>query len=260
MCMSSQSYFKSVMYALVTGGTRGIGRAITEALLKEGYNVAVLYHGSEDKAKELKEKGVLTVRCDVGDRNQVKKAKEEISNHFPRLDVLVNNAGIWYLMPFEQFDEEKYERMLRVNLNGTIYVTYEFLSLLKKSSAASIINIASNAGIGTAAEGTTFYAITKAGIIILTRRLAFELGKYGIRVNAVAPGWIETDMTLGNKSDEEKEKLRELFRNKTVLHTTGKPEDIANIVVFLASEKARYITGQVIVADGGRIDNLTHSV
>jgi len=248
------------MYALVTGGTRGIGRAITEALMKEGYKVIVLYRGSEDKAKELREKGVITIKCDVGDRNQVRKAREEVEKISPQLDVLVNNAGLWYLMPFENFDEEKYETMLKVNLNGVIYVTHEFLPLLKKSKSPSIVNIASNAGIGTAAEGTTFYAITKAGVIILTRRLAFELGKYGIRVNAVAPGWIETDMTLGGKSEEEKEKLRENFRNKTMLHTTGKPEDVANIVVFLANDKSRYITGQVIVADGGRIDNLTHSV
>ena len=248
------------MYALVTGGTRGIGRAITEAFLKEGYKVIVLYRGSEDKAKELREKGVVTIKCDVGDRNQVRKAREEVEKITPQLDVLVNNAGIWYLMPFENFDEEKYQEMLRVNLNGVIYVTYEFLPLLKRSKSASIINIASNAGIGTAFEGTTFYAITKAGVIILTRRLAFELGKYGIRVNAVAPGWIETDMTVGGKSEEEKEKIKENIRNRTMLHTTGKPEDIANIVVFLASDKARYITGQVIVVDGGRIDNLTHSV
>ena len=248
------------MYSLVTGGTRGIGRAITEAFLKEGYKVIVLYRGSEERAKELREKGVITIKCDVGDRNQVRKAREEVEKITSQLDVLVNNAGIWYLMPFENFDEEKYEAMLRVNLNGVIYVTHEFLPLLKRSKSPSIINLASNAGIGTAAEGTTFYAITKAGVIILTRRLAFELGKYGIRVNAVAPGWIETDMTLGGKSEEEKEKLRESFRNRTMLHTTGKPEDIANIVVFLSSDKARYITGQVIVADGGRIDNLTHSI
>jgi 3-oxoacyl-[acyl-carrier protein] reductase len=163
-------------------------------------------------------------------------------------------------MPFEKFDEEKYEKMLRVNLNGVIYMTYELLPLLKNAGNASIVNIASNAGIGTAAEGTTFYAVTKAGVIILTRRLAFELGKYGIRVNAVAAGWIETHMTIGGKSEEEVEKLREYLRNKTVLHTTGKPEDVAHVVSFLVSENARYITGQVIVVDGGRIDNLTHSV
>lgn len=171
----------------------------------------------------------------------------------------MNDAGLWYLKPFEKFDEVKYEKRSTVNLDGVIYTTYESLPLLKNAGNASIVNIASNAGIGTAAEGTTFYAVTKAGVIILTRRLAFELGKYGIRVNAIAPGWIETDMMIGGKS-EEVEKLRQYFRNKTVLHTTGRPEDVAHVVSFLVSENARYITGQVIVVDGGRIDNLTHSV
>ncbi|BCU70902.1 SDR family oxidoreductase [Stygiolobus caldivivus] len=247
-------------YAIVTGGSRGIGRAIAETLNEEGYKTIILYNSSQEKAKELEEKGIITIKCDVSNRDSVKGAKKEVEKITDKIHVLVNNAGLWYLMPFERFDEDKYEKMLKVNLNGLIYVTYEFLPLLKNAGGSSIINIASNAGIGTAAEGTTFYAITKAGVIILTRRLAFELGKYGIRVNAVAPGWIETDMTIGGKSQEEIEKLRENFRNKTVLHTTGKPEDIAYIVSFLASEKARYITGQVIVADGGRIDNLTHSV
>jgi len=246
--------------ALVTGGTRGIGRAITEGFLNEGAKVIALYNSSEKEAKELEGKGVKTIKCDVGNRNDVRKAKDIVEREFRKIDILVNNAGIMLLMPFEEFDEEKYEKMLRVNLNGTIYVTYEFLPLLKRSKNGVIVNIASNAGIGTAAEGTTFYAITKAGVIILTKRLAFELGKYGIRVNAVAPGWTETDMTLGGKTESEAEKLREIFRNKTVLKTTGKPIDIANIVLFLASEESRYITGQVIVADGGRIDNLTHSV
>ncbi|WP_338603762.1 SDR family oxidoreductase [Sulfolobus tengchongensis] len=245
---------------VITGGTRGIGRAITEGFLREGATPVVLYASAENEAKKLKEKGAYIIKCDVGNREEVRKAKEIVDKEFGKVDIIVNNAGIMVLMPFEEFDEQKYERMLRINLNGTIYVTYEFLPLLKRVKDGVIVNIASNAGIGTAAEGTTFYAISKAGIIILTRRLAFELGKYGIRVNAVAPGWIETDMTLGGKDQEEAERLREIFRNKTVLRTTGKPEDIANVVLFLASEEARYITGQVIVADGGRIDNLTHSV
>ncbi|TRM77961.1 short chain dehydrogenase [Sulfolobus sp. A20-N-F8] len=245
---------------LVTGGTRGIGRAITEGFLEEGAKVIVLYNSAEKEALELKNKGVYTVKCDVGNRADVIRAKEMVEKEFTRIDILVNNAGIMLLMPFEEFDQTNYERMLNVNLNGTIYVTYEFLPLLKRGKSPSIVNMASNAGIGTSANGTTFYAITKAGVIILTKRLAFELGRYGIRVNAVAPDWTETDMTLGNKSEEEAEKLREIFRSKTVLGITAKPRDIANVVLFLASEEARYITGQVIVADGGRIDNLTHSL
>ncbi|ACP36992.1 SDR family oxidoreductase [Saccharolobus islandicus] len=259
MVVSYNMRFKDKVI-LITGGTRGIGRAITEAFLREEGLPIVLYNSAENEAKKLREKGVFTIKCDVGNRDEVKKSKEVVEKEFGRVDVIVNNAGIMVLMPFEEFDDEKYNKMIKINLNGAIYTTYEFLPLLKLSKNGAIVNIASNAGIGTAAEGTTFYAITKAGIIILTRRLAFELGKYGIRVNAVAPGWVETDMTLSGKNQEDAEKLRELFRNKTVLKTTGKPEDIANIVLFLSSDEARYITGQVIVADGGRIDNLTHSL
>lgn len=245
---------------LVTGGTRGIGRAIAEDFKREGGRVAIFFNSSFEKAKELESSGFLVFKCDVSKREEVKKAKQIIEKEFNRLDVLVNNSGIMHLMNFEDFDEEKYEEMLRVNLNGTIYTTLEFLPLLKKSRNAAIINIASNAGIGTALEGTTFYAITKAGVIILTKRLAFELGKYGIRVNSVAPGWVETDLTLKGRKQEEIEELRKRFRERTSLRRTGSPEEISKIVLFLASEESSYITGQVIVADGGRVDNLTHSL
>jgi Dehydrogenases with different specificities (related to short-chain alcohol dehydrogenases) len=173
--------------------------------------------------------------------------------------VLVNNAGIMHLMPFEEYNEELFNRMIDVNVKGIIYTTLEFLPQLKRTKGV-IINIASNAGIGTAFEGTTYYAITKASVIILTKRMAFELGKYGIRVNAIAPGWVETDMTTANRSPEEVEKVKALVRSRTMLNMTGVPEDIANVTLFLASEDARYITGQTIVADGGRIDYLTHGV
>ncbi|HLI46807.1 MAG TPA: SDR family oxidoreductase [Geobacterales bacterium] len=245
---------------LVTGGTRGIGRSIAEKFYAKGANVTIIYNSSEAEAKRLKEKGIAVIKCDISNREEVKKCREEFERRFNRLDILVNNAGIMYLFPFENFDEEKYKRMIEVNLNGTIYVTLEFLNLLKRSISPCIINLASNAGIGTALEGTTYYAITKAGIIILTKRLAFELGKYGIRVNAVAPGWVETDLTTMGRSIDEVERIKEMLRNRTSLKTTGKPDDIAGLVLFLASGEARYITGQIIVADGGRIDNLTHSV
>jgi len=244
---------------VVTGGTKGIGRAISEKFKSLGANVVILYNSSDNIARELEEKGFFTIKCDVSKRLQVKKAAEIVTEKYGKVDALVNNAGIWYLFSFEEFDEEKYERMMKINLDGTIYTTYEFLPLIKKSKG-NIVNIASNAGLGTSAIGNTFYSITKAGIIILTRRLAYELGKYGIRVNAVAPGWIETDMTIGGKSEEEIDKLRQWFRDRTMLHMTGKPEYIANIVSFLVSDDANYITGQIIVADGGRIDYLTHGI
>ncbi|MFP3163716.1 MAG: SDR family oxidoreductase [Acidianus hospitalis] len=244
---------------VITGGTRGIGRAIAEKFFSAGNKVIVLYNSSDQEAEKMKERGFYVLKCDVSKKDQVIDTAKKVSEITKTVDILVNNAGIWYLIPFEEFDDEKYRRMLEINLNGAIYVTHAFLPLMKEKGGA-IINIASNAGIGTTALGTTFYSITKAGIIILTRRLAYELGKYNIRVNAVAPGWVETDMTIGGKSEEEIEKLRQWFRERTMLHTTGKPEDIANIVYFLASDEARYITGQVIVADGGRIDYLTHGI
>ena len=242
---------------VITGGTRGIGRAIAEKFFSTGNKVIVLYNSSDQEAEKMKERGFYVLKCDVSNREQVLDAAKKVSEITKNVDVLVNNAGIWYLMSFEEFDDEKYRRMLEINLYGTIYVTHAFLPLMKEKGGV-IINMASNAGLGTSAWGNTFYSITKAGIIILTRRLAYELGKYNIRVNALAPGWVETDMTIGGKTEEEIEKLRQWFRERTMLHTTGKPEDIANIVYFLASEEARYITGQVIVADGGRIDYLTH--
>ncbi|NON62950.1 SDR family oxidoreductase [Acidianus sp. RZ1] len=244
---------------VVTGGTRGIGRSIAEKFHSLGDTVYVLFSTSEKEAKALNDRGILTIKCDVSSRSQLEEASSKIKEREGKVDVLVNNAGLWYLMPFEEFNEEKYRKMLEVNLNGVIYSTLSFLPLMK-NRGGTIINIASNAGIGTAANGTTFYSVTKAGVIMLTKRLAFELGKYNIRVNAVAPGWIETDMTIGGKSEEEIQKLREYFQQRTVLHTTGKPEDIANFVVFLAGEESRYMTGQVLVPDGGRIDNLTHSI
>jgi len=203
--------------------------------------------------------GVLAIRCDVSRRDEVRKAVEFVRDRLGDANVLVNNAGIMHLMPFEEYNEELFNRMIDVNVKGIIYTTLEFLPQLKRTKGV-IINIASNAGIGTAFEGTTYYAITKAAVIILTKRMAFELGKYGIRVNAIAPGWVETDMTTANRSPEEVEKVKALVRSRTMLNMTGVPEDIANVALFLASEDARYITGQTLVVDGGRIDYLTHSV
>lgn len=244
---------------LVTGGTRGIGRAIAEAFAKEGAKVAITYVSSDDKARELERMGILTIKCDVSKRDEVKRAIELINNKLGDLNVIVNNAGIMHLMPFENYDEEKFDAMWRVNVKGIIYTTLEALLQLKRTKGV-VINIASNAGIGTALEGTTYYAITKSAVIILTRRLAFELGKYGIRVNAVAPGWVETDMTTAGRSPDDIEKTKALIRSRTMLNTTGVPSDIASVVLFLASDEARYITGQILVVDGGRIDYLTHGI
>ncbi|BCU66651.1 3-ketoacyl-ACP reductase [Sulfolobales archaeon HS-7] len=244
---------------LVTGSSRGIGRQIAIDLVKRGYIVYGTYNSSKENAQELTQTGIHMEKADVSKREDLARVREKIEGEGITVSGLVNNAGIMKLMNFENYDETAFMEMLKINLMGTIYSTLEFLPHLKRTRG-SIVNIASNAGIGTAAEGTTFYAITKSSVIILTKRLAFELGKYGIRVNAVAPGWIETDMTVTGKSQEEVERIKASFRSKTSLGITGKPSDISPLVVFLLSEDSRYMTGQTIVIDGGRIDNLTHGV
>ena len=175
------------------------------------------------------------------------------------IDILVNNAGMWHLLSWDEFDDAKVNQMVSVNLMGPIYTARECLNDLKKKHGI-IINIASNAGIGTAAKNTSFYSITKAGVIMLTKRLAFDFMDYGIRVNAIAPGWIETDMTVKGKTERERKDIEESFISRTTLKMYGKPEYIAEAALFLATEKSRYMNGQVMVIDGGRIDNLTHSV
>ena len=244
---------------MVTGGTRGIGRAIAEAFKREGAKVAVTYVSRDDKAKELETMEILPIKCDVSKRDEVRKAAEIVSKELGDVSILVNNAGVEYDMPFEEYNEELFNKMLDVNVKGTIYSTLEFLPQLKKTRG-SIINISSISALGTALKGTTFYAITKAAVIVLTRRLAFELAQYGIRVNAVAPGWIETDLTLSGRPADVVEKTKSYIRSKTMVGATGRPEDVANAVLFLASDEARYITGQILVVDGGRIDYLTHGI
>ena len=245
--------------AVVSGGTRGIGRAIVESFLEEGAKVAALYTKSVAEAEKIRSIGALPIRCDVAKRDGVRKAAETVRAELGDASILVNNAGILYPMSTESYDERLFDEMLSVNLKGVINATLEFLPQLKRTKGA-IINIASNAGIGTALGGTTYYAVTKAGVIVLTKRMAFELGKYGVRVNAVAPGWVETDLTTANKSPDEVARIKEFIKSRTMLGMSGLPIHIVPAVLFLASRKAEYITGQVIVADGGRIDYLTHSV
>ncbi len=246
---------------LVTGASRGLGRAIALEFSKYGAKVAANYYSSLGKARELKNAGNIEIfKADVSRRDEVRKMVAEVEETLGKIDILVNNAGIWYLRRFEEFDEEEFNRMWGINFMGMMYTTLEVLPHMKEKRRGSIINIASNAGIGTAAQGTTFYAITKAAAIILTKRLALELGPLGIRVNAIAPGWIETDLTIGGKTPDEVSRLEDALKSKTVLGLVGRPDDVAKLAVYLGSDDSRYMTGQVIVIDGGRVDNLTHGI
>ncbi|MEM0056953.1 MAG: glucose 1-dehydrogenase [Candidatus Geothermarchaeota archaeon] len=244
---------------LVTGGVRGIGRAIAEDFKRCGANVVVTYVKSDAIAKELSEKGIIAYKCDVGDREQVKNLAKFVTSKIGDVDILVNNAGVLHRMDFEEYDEALFNEMINVNLKGVIYTILELLPSLKKKKGV-IVNVASIAGIGVATERTTYYAVTKAAVICLTKRLAYDLSKYGIRVNAVAPGFIETDLTLGGKTPEEAEHIKTSFANKSLLKTTGKPEDVSKLVLFLASDYAKFITGHTYVIDGGRMDYLPHGI
>lgn len=248
---------------LVTGASRGLGRATALEFHRYGALVAANYNRSKEAAESLKREagdGLEIFQADVSDRAQVKAMVKEIERTLGPVDVLVNNAGVWSLFPFEEFDEAKFEVMWKTNFMASVYTSLEVVPAMKRKGGGAIVNIASNAALGTAAQGTTFYAITKAALVTLTRRLAFELGGYSIRVNAIAPGWTETDMTIGGRAPAEVKQMEESFKARTALHMIGQPEHVAKLAVYLASRDSAFMTGQVIVMDGGRIDYLMHSM
>ncbi|MEM3793990.1 MAG: glucose 1-dehydrogenase [Candidatus Bathyarchaeia archaeon] len=252
--------------AIVTGSSRGIGRAIALEFAKEGARVCVNYVASEDKARavlnEIRAYGseAIIVKADISKPDDARKLIEAAVNAFGTIDILVNNAAIMYYGSIMDMKDEEFDRMIDVNVKGTIYCCREAVKYMVMKRYGKIINIASTAAIGTASQGTTLYALTKAAIIALTKRLAFEFGEYGINVNAIAPSFVPTDMFVQGKSEEELREILEKRKATISLRRIASPEDIAKVAVFLASDESSYITGQVIVVDGGRIDYLTHSL
>ncbi len=246
---------------LITGSSRGIGRAIAQKFASEGARIAINYTKNKQAADDLKQelKGSEIFKADVSIHDDVKKMVSDIHERMGKIDILVNNAGIFDLFSWNEFDDERLKRTFDINLMGQIYTAKECMEDLKERHGI-IINMASNAGVGTSANNTTFYSISKAGVAMLTKRLAFDLMDFNVRVNAIAPGWIESDMTIGNKTQNEIFQLQKLFKSRTELGMTGKPEYIADAALFLATDDSRYMNGQIIVIDGGRIDNLTHSI
>ncbi|TMN23545.1 3-oxoacyl-[acyl-carrier-protein] reductase [Lentibacillus cibarius] len=239
--------------ALVTGASRGIGRAIALELARQGANVAVNYAGSEDKAhavvEEVKQFGVqsIKVQANVADEKETKAMVKEVVNQFGGLDILVNNAGINRDNLLMRMKEDEFDQVIETNLKGVFQCTKAVSRQMMKQKGGRIINVSSVVGVSGNA-GQANYTAAKAGVIGLTKSTAKEFASRNILVNAVAPGFISTDMTDA-LTDEQKEGMLSLIP----LEKLGEPEDVARVVRFLASEDANYITGQTIHIDGGMV-------
>lgn len=239
--------------ALITGATRGIGKQIALTLADEGYDIALNYRKEDENLintkREIEEKNVkcLAVKGDISDFEDTEKLVEEVIKEYGKIDVLVNNAGITKDMLLVRMKKEDFESVIDVNLVGTFNVTKNVISYMMKARSGRIINISSVVGVA-GNSGQTNYSASKAGIIGFTKSLAKEVASRNILVNAIAPGFIETNMT-----DVLKDEVKEEIAKNIPLKRMGNTQDVANVVKFLASEDSAYITGQVINVDGGMV-------
>lgn len=250
--------------ALVTGASRGIGKAIALTYAGEGAKVAVNYINNTEKAEvvvaEIKKNGgeAFAVKADVSKTDDVKKMVEKVIKKYGKIDILVNNAGILIPTMLMETSDEEWDRVVDINLKGPFICTREAAKGMIERGYGKIINTASISGFGCAPLGEGAYGATKAGLIMLTSVFAQELGPKGINVNALAPGWIKTDMTIGKSGPEADAAVNKRKAELAAMRRIGDPQDIANLALFLASDESSFITGQTIVADGGRNDFVSH--
>jgi 3-oxoacyl-[acyl-carrier protein] reductase len=240
---------------LVTGGSRGIGAGVVRIAMQEGADVAFTFHESVDAANELSEQmhalhsgqRCLAIKCDVADTVAMRDTVKSVLQQFGRIDVLVNNAGITRDSALARMRREKWDEVIGINLGSMFNATQPLVLQFVKQRSGAIINITSFAGVSGAATQTN-YAAAKAGIIGFTKALSKEIAEYGVRVNAVAPGFVDTEMLsmLGE------ERLR-YIKGQIPSGRLGTCEDVAHLVCFMASDRASYITGQVIQIDGGLV-------
>jgi len=239
--------------ALITGASRGIGRAIAIELARHGAKVAVNYAGSEAKANEVVSEIIgmggeaFAIQADVSKSESVENMVKEVLNRFDRIDILVNNAGVTRDNLIMRMKEEEWDEVINTNLKGVFNCTKAVTRPMMKQRSGRIINIASIVGVSGNA-GQANYVAAKAGVIGLTKTTAKELASRNITVNAIAPGFITTDMTGKLTEDVREEMLKQI-----PLARFGEPKDIAGIVAFLATDAASYITGQTIHVDGGMV-------
>ncbi|MBZ9636007.1 SDR family NAD(P)-dependent oxidoreductase [Clostridium sp. FP1] len=243
--------------AIVTGASRGIGKAIALEMAKEGAKIVVNYNNSKEKAMEAVEEiennqGIaIAVKADISKRNEVKKMIDIAIQKFGDIHILVNNAGILHQKPFETITDEEWDKMFEVNMKGPFICSQECIPYMLKNNFGRIINISSIGG-QWGGNLAVHYSATKAGIISLTRSLAKIYSKDGINTNCISPGLVLTEMAAKEMETEAgKEKLKNIPINRS-----AKPEEIGRIAVFLASEDASYMTGQTLNANGGMLFNV----
>lgn len=239
--------------AVITGGVRGIGRAIARKFCENGADVLLVYRNNDEEAEktviELKKYGtkVHLLRGDVSDPQTSAEAAAKVRENFSGVDILVNNAGITNDKLMMRMSPEDFDKVIAANLNGAFYMMKEMSQMMIKQRSGSIINMASVSGLrGNPAQVN--YSASKAGIVGMSMSAAKELGRRGIRVNAIAPGFIQTDMTAVLTNEQKTAAAKSI-----TLGRMGRPEDISNAALFLASDMSSYITGQVISVDGGII-------
>ena len=238
--------------ALITGATRGIGKGIAEVFAKQGAHVAFTYAGSVDKAKALEEElgkitKVKSYQSDASDYDAAQQLAADVIADFGKIDILINNAGITRDNLMLRMSKDDWDTIIRVNLDSVFNLTKAVIKPMMKARSGSIINMTSVVGVkGNAGQAN--YAASKAGVIGFSKSIALELGSRNIRCNAIAPGFIETEMTAALD-----EKTVQGWRESIPLKRGGQPEDVANACVFLASDLSGYITGQVLNVDGGML-------
>ena len=236
---------------LITGASRGIGKATALLFAERGYDVVVNYKKSEKEAKEvvslIKKVGsdAIAIQCDVSNEEQVKKMVEEVINKFEKIDVLVNNAGIVFDVPFFERTVKQWKEALETDLTGVFIVSKYVSKHMKKRKISHIINISSTNGINCYHPDSIDYSAAKAGVINLTKSMAKELAP-NILVNCIAPGWVKTEMNSNLPKEYVKEEIEKIY-----LKRFANPEEIAKSILFLASEDASYITGSILTVDGG---------